>query len=135
MNLLEWHWFAKPCRLQVCNSVKHDLHTVSFAHRTKQSLFPSLFSHPFCPPSSTPHPLLLLNEGTGRSWMMFWGGEEFMGRRNSLGKKPGFFIFKIVIHCVKFSFSCSLCYYWWTFVCFQFCHLEQCCLKHSCTCF
>ena len=52
-NLLGWHWFAKSYRFQVYNSRKHLLHTASYAHHTRQSLFPSPFP-PYPPPPTYP---------------------------------------------------------------------------------
>ena len=41
-----WHWFAKPYRFQVYNSIKHHLHTASCTHCPKQSVFQFPFSFP-----------------------------------------------------------------------------------------
>ena len=53
LYLFGWHWFTKPYRFQVDNSMKHHLCTASCAHCPKQSLFLSPFSPTL--PTSTYH--------------------------------------------------------------------------------
>ena len=82
-----WHWFSKPYRFQVYNSIKHHLYTELCTHHPKQSLFLSLFpTHPtlphptpplLCLPSPSLHPpfplaiTTLLSVSMGYACMFF----------------------------------------------------------------